>query len=113
MVSIADIRKEYQLRSLTEQDMHADPFQQFHQWWNEALHAKIEEVNAMTLCTSTPDGTPSARILLLKGLSEEGFVFFTNYQSAKGQEIEANPRVALVFFWKEVERQVRVKGIAQ
>jgi pyridoxamine 5'-phosphate oxidase len=112
-MSIADIRKDYQLRSLSETDVDPDPLKQFQHWWQDALTAKIEEVNAMTLATASSDGVPSARILLLKGLNEKGFVFFTNYNSFKGQQLAENPRASLVFFWKEVERQVRVTGIAE
>src|SRR5688572_4821261 len=112
-MSIADIRKDYQLKSLTESEVDPDPLKQFQHWWQDALHAKIEEVNAMTLATASPDGVPSARILLLKGLTPNGFVFFTNYNSYKGQQIAENPRACLVFFWKEVERQVRVTGLAE
>ena len=110
-MSISEIRKEYQLRSLSESDVDPDPLKQFQLWWQDALNAKIEEVNAMTLATASSDGVPSARILLLKGLSSTGFVFFTNYNSFKGQQLAENPRASLVFFWKEVERQVRVTGL--
>ena len=112
-MSIADIRKDYQLRSLSEKDVDPDPLKQFQHWWQDALNAKIEEVNAMTLATASPDGVPSARILLLKGLTSTGFVFFTNYNSFKGQQLAENPRASLVFFWKEVERQVRVTGLTE
>jgi pyridoxamine 5'-phosphate oxidase len=112
-MSIADIRKDYQLKSLTEAEVDPDPLKQFQHWWQDALHAKIEEVNAMTVATASPDGIPSARILLLKGLTSNGFIFFTNYNSYKGQQIAENPRACLVFFWKEVERQVRVTGLAE
>ena len=110
MHSIADIRKDYKLRSLDETDVVADPIKQFEKWWNEATHSNIEEVNAMTLATSTSAGRPSARIVLLKGFDEKGFVFFTNYNSHKAAEIAENAQVALVFFWKELERQVRIEG---
>lgn len=110
MTSIADIRKDYKLRSLTEADVSADPIVQFKAWWDEAIASAIEEVNAMTLATVSPEGRPSARIVLLKGFDENGFVFFTNYQSRKGKEMEENPHAALVFFWKELERQVRIEG---
>jgi pyridoxamine 5'-phosphate oxidase len=111
--SIADIRKDYQLQSLTENDVAPNPLDQFRHWWDDALRSKIEEVNAMTLATSSSDGIPSARILLLKGISEKGFIFFTNYNSYKGQQLAENPRACLVFFWKEIERQVRITGIAE
>lgn len=108
--SIADIRKDYRLLSLDEKDIDANPIKQFATWWNEAIESKVEEVNAMTLSTSTKDGKPSARIVLLKGFDERGFVFFTNYQSHKGKEISQNPFAALTFFWKEIERQIRIEG---
>lgn len=109
-MSIADIRKDYSLKTLNEADVFADPMQQFEKWWQEAIESKIEEVNAMTLATSTAEGKPSARIVLLKGIERNGFVFFTNYHSNKGNQIEENPFVSLVFFWKELERQIRVEG---
>lgn len=108
--TIADIRKEYKLKTLLEEDVKANPMDQFSLWWEEALNSKIEEVNAMTLATATPKGDPSARIVLLKGLTPEGFIFYTNYQSHKGRELAENPKAALIFFWKELERQVRVEG---
>lgn len=111
MSSIADIRKDYRLQSLSEQDVAADPLLQFRKWWDEAINAGIDEVNAMTLATATADGVPSARIVLLKGLSAAGFSFFTNYSSLKGNQLAENPRACLVFFWKELERQVRVTGL--
>ena len=110
---IADIRKDYKLQSLLETDISTDPFTQFGNWWNEAVKSDIEEVNAMTLATSTISGTPSARIVLLKAYTNEGFKFFTNYQSHKAKEMEQNPRVALVFFWKELERQIRIEGTVE
>src|SRR6266702_3608076 len=106
MNSIADIRKDYQQQSLTEKDVQQNPFDQFSSWWNEATHAAIDEVNAMTLATASPDGIPDARIVLLKGFDARGFVFYTNYESLKGRELAANPRACLVFFWKKLERQV-------
>jgi pyridoxamine 5'-phosphate oxidase len=109
-LKIADIRKEYKLRSLLEKDVDPDPVKQFQHWWNEALMSKIEEPNAMTLATSSNKGKPSARIVLLKGLSNDGFAFFTNYESRKGKELSQNPYASLLFFWKELERQVRVEG---
>src|SRR5690348_843796 len=104
--SIADIRKDYKLASLSEADVAPDPIVQFEYWWHEAVNSQIEEVNAMTLATASSDGLPSARIVLLKDFSAKGFAFFTNYQSYKGAHLEENPRAALVFFWKELERQV-------
>jgi len=110
---IADIRKDYSTRKLTEDSISADPIQQFRNWWNDAIKSEIDEVNAMTLATASSDGFPSARIVLLKGFTEEGFIFFTNYQSFKGTQLEENPKACLVFFWKELERQVRITGLVQ
>ena len=107
---IADIRKDYKQHTLNEADVAADPFEQLGRWWNDAIAAEVEEVNAMTLATASKDGIPSARIVLLKGYDEQGFVFFTNYESTKGKELMANPNAALVFFWRELERQVRIEG---
>lgn len=109
--SIADIRKEYKLQTLSENDVVKDPFGQFDKWWQEAIHAGIDEPNAMTLATASADGMPDARIVLLKGFNTQGFTFFTNYNSAKGMQLLENPRASLVFFWKELERQVRVSGL--
>jgi pyridoxamine 5'-phosphate oxidase len=108
--SIAAIRKVYQLESLLEKDLDPDPMRQFANWWQQALESKIEEPNAMTLATCSASGRPSARIVLLKGIENNGFVFFTNYLSRKGTEIHDNPFVSLLFFWKELERQVRIEG---
>ncbi len=113
MASLADIRKDYILHSLSEKDVAADPFRQFAIWWQEAETSGIDEVNAMTLATASAEGVPSARIVLLKGYDERGFVFFTNYESYKGKDILENPRACLVFFWKELERQVRITGIIE
>ena len=112
-VSIADIRKDYKLRSLDESDVAGNPIDQFTRWWDEAIKSNIDEVNAMTLATATKSGMPSARIVLLKGYDANGFIFFTNYESQKGKELAENPQVALVFFWKELERQVRIDGIIE
>lgn len=108
--AIAGIRKVYQLQSLLEKDADANPIKQFEIWWQHAIESKIEEPNAMTLATCTVSGKPSARIVLLKEINENGFVFFTNYLSRKGNEIEENPFVSLLFFWKELERQIRIEG---
>ena len=113
MSSIAEIRKDYKLKVLSEKDVTSDPFQQFEKWWNEALTSNIEEANAMTLATASNDGIPSARIVLLKGIDKRGFIFFTNYDSFKGQQLLENPRACLVFFWKELERQVRITGVVE
>jgi pyridoxamine 5'-phosphate oxidase len=111
MDSIATIRKDYKLQTLSEADSLKDPFEQFGKWWQEALASKIEEVNAMTLATASSDGVPSARIVLLKGFDDIGFKFFTNYNSFKGQQLIENPRACIVFFWKELERQIRITGL--
>ncbi len=109
-MGIADIRRDYKLQSLNEADVALNPIKQFTSWWDEAIGSNIDEVNAMTLATATIDGKPSARIVLLKGYNEAGFTFFTNYNSHKGQQIANNSFVALVFFWKELERQIRIEG---
>src|SRR4051812_46138950 len=111
--AIADIRKDYKLKSLLEQDVKSHPIEQFSEWWNEAVNSQIEEVNAMTLATATPGGFPSARIVLLKGFNYDGFKFYTNYQSHKARELAQNPVAALIFFWKELERQVRIEGTVE
>ncbi len=110
MHNIADIRKEYMLQSLQEGDAAGNAIKQFSTWWKDAINSDIEEVNAFTLATATPGGKPSARIVLLKGYDENGFVFFTNYESHKGNELAANPQGCMVFFWKELERQIRIEG---
>ena len=109
----AEIRGEYTRRALMESDMEPDPVRQFDTWWHEAVEAKIIEVNAMTLATASADGIPSARTVLMKGFSEKGFIFFTNYNSFKGQQLSENPKACLLFFWKELERQVRITGIVE
>lgn len=109
-MSIADLRREYTLASLDLADVAADPIVQFMHWFDEARRAELVEVNAMTLATCTRDGEPSARIVLLKEVTDRGFVFFTDYRSHKSLDLADNPRAALVFFWKEIERQVRISG---
>ena len=111
--SIADIRINYSRQNLLEADAAQDPIAQFAKWWKEAVESEILEVNAMTLATASTDGIPSARIVLLKDFSEKGFVFFTNYESFKGHQLADNPKACLVFFWKELERQVRITGLVQ
>ncbi len=110
MSSLSDLRKEYIRAGLDESDADADPIEQFRKWFDEALAADLHEPNAMTLATATPDGKPSARVVLLKGFDARGFVFYTNYEGRKGRELAENPRAALVFYWGELERQVRVEG---
>jgi len=107
---LATIRKDYRLQSLSEEDVDTNPIKQFEKWFQQALASGIEEPNAMTLATSTTDGKPSARIVLLKGIKDNGFVFFTNYESKKGKQIHDNPSAGIVFFWKELERQVTIQG---
>jgi len=109
-MAIVDLRKEYVLNGLSEAELDADPIRQFQAWFAQALAAGLAEPNAMTVATATPDGRPSARMLLIKAVDERGFVFFTNYESRKGQELAGNPYAALVFYWAELERQVRIEG---
>lgn len=111
--NIADIRKDYQLTVLDESAVGDDPFAFFAKWFAEAVASEAAEVNAMTLATVDEKNKPHARIVLLKGLDATGFVFFTNYNSAKGRHINANNAAALVFFWTELERQVRVEGVIE
>lgn len=110
MTSLADLRKTHARGSLTKSAVKPDPILQFKQWMDEALAADLPEANAMTLATVSADGQPSARIVLIKGVDARGFVFFTNYESHKGRDLEANPRAALLFHWVELERQVRIEG---
>lgn len=112
-VNIADIRKNYSQKKLSEKKADANPMKQFAKWWKQAAASKIDEVNAMTLATASQDGVPAARIVLLKGVDENGFIFFTNYESFKGQQLTENPKACLVFFWKELERQVRITGLVE
>lgn len=111
--SISDIRRDYMLKSFDESHAAGNPFDQFKEWWEEATSADIDEVNAMTLATVDANGKPAARIVLLKGYTHEGFIFFTNYESAKGQDLTINPNAALLFFWKELERQIRIEGTVE
>ncbi len=111
--NIADIRRDYSHKSLSESDVDANAIKQFEKWWHEAVNSKIDEVNAMTLATASLDALPSARIVLLKEVNEKGFVFFTNYESYKAQQLAENPKACLVFFWKELERQVRITGLIE
>ena len=107
---LTNLRNEYSAHGLRRADLHSDPLQQFGAWFAAALAADIRDVNAMSLATASPEGKPSVRIVLLKGFDERGFAFFTNYDSEKGQEIAANPQAALVFYWVQLERQVRISG---
>ncbi|HVO90781.1 MAG TPA: pyridoxamine 5'-phosphate oxidase [Casimicrobiaceae bacterium] len=106
----AQLRSEYRQATLDERDSDADPLRQFARWFDEAVAARLPEPTAMTLATATADGAPSARIVLLKGFDAGGFVFYTHYTSRKGRELAANPRAALLFYWIELERQVRIEG---
>lgn len=110
---IAAIRKDYSLYTLNETDVAPNPVDQFTRWWEHAEKSNIDEMNAMILSTSGSDNMPEARTVLLKAYDERGFVFFTNYNSAKSRQIEENPQSCLLFFWKELERQVRINGIAE
>ncbi|OLY91122.1 Pyridoxamine 5'-phosphate oxidase [Cnuella takakiae] len=111
--SIADIRKDYAALSLLETDVAADPITQFGTWWQQVLDSQVLEPNAMTLATASADGLPAARVVLLKNYNEQGFVFYTNYQSFKAMHLEENPKACLVFFWPELERQVRITGLVK
>ena len=113
MFNPADIRRDYKLQTLSEKDVADHPIRQFDKWWEQAINSKIDEVNAMTLATVSSDGQPSARIVLLKGYDDNGFVFYTNYNSRKGNELNNNNKACLVFFWKELERQIRIEGSIQ
>ena len=117
-IKIADLRQDYLLQSIDISDVSQNPFEQFEKWFHEAVKSEILEPNAMTIATATPEGKPSARIVLLKGLEfhnpemqEGGFVFYTNYDSKKGQEMTQNPHVALCFNWLDLQRQIRIEGI--
>ena len=110
MTSLAELRKNYSLGSLDVADINRNPFRQFDTWFQQAVDAQLPEPNTMTLATVDSRGRPSARIVLIKGVDERGFVFFTNYESRKGRELAANPYASLLFYWIELERQVRVEG---
>jgi pyridoxamine 5'-phosphate oxidase len=107
---LASLRKDYALKTLDERDVDRDPLRQFGVWMVEAIHAQVPEPTAMTLATADKAGRPAARIVLLKGVDPRGFVFYTNYESRKGRDLAENPRAAVAFMWKELERQVRVEG---
>ncbi|MGN6648983.1 pyridoxamine 5'-phosphate oxidase [Trinickia sp.] len=110
MTTLADLRKDYARGSLDETSVDADPIRQFDAWFKQALDARLPEPNTMTLATVDARGYPSARIVLIKGVDARGFVFFTNYESRKGLDLAANPHASLLFYWIELERQVRVEG---
>jgi pyridoxamine 5'-phosphate oxidase len=111
--AIADLRKEYSSETLLEKDVASEPIQQFQKWWDQAIETEILEANAMTLATASADGLPSARVVLIKDFDERGFVFYTNYKSYKAEQLEENPKACLVFYWKELERQVRIIGLVE
>ena len=113
MSSIADLRQEYTKHELSAETVSDNPIDQFREWFDQALEAEVEEPNAMTLATAGADGQPSARVVLLKGLDERGFIFYTNYDSQKGTELAQNPKAALVFWWEPLERSVRIEGEAE
>lgn len=110
---IAALRSEYAQMQLTKRSVQSDPMAQFSAWFDEAVAAQVKEANAMTLATVSEDGQPSARIVLLKGLEHGGLVFYTNYDSAKGAQMAANPKASVLFFWPELERQIRVEGVVE
>ncbi|PXX43187.1 pyridoxamine 5'-phosphate oxidase [Undibacterium pigrum] len=109
-MSVADIRTDYKKASLAEADVTSDPFSQFANWFDQALKADVAEPNAMSLSTVNAEGKPSSRIVLIKEFDQRGFSWFTNYDSAKGQDLDSNPHAALLFFWTALERQVRIEG---
>jgi pyridoxamine 5'-phosphate oxidase len=109
-VDLAQVRQEYMRESLDEADVAREPLAQFKIWFDEAVSSKVPMVNAMTLATTSPTGVPSARMVLLKGLDERGLVFYTDYNSRKAQELAANPRAALLFYWTDLEREIRIEG---
>ena len=111
--TIENLRREYSSKNLSEKDVAKDPIKQFGKWFKEAMDSDMYEPNAMTLSTTSIDRKPSARIVLLKGFDENGFIFYSNYLSAKGKEIAKNPVVALVFYWAELGRQVRIEGTVE
>ena len=110
---LASLRQEYTLEELTKRSVQDDPFAQFKLWFDEALKAELPEPTAMIQATSSADGTPSSRTVLLKGVDERGFIFYSNYKSHKGRDLDANPRASLLFFWPELQRQIRIDGVAE
>jgi pyridoxamine 5'-phosphate oxidase len=112
-MNVSDVRREYERAGLSEGELAADPVEQFRLWLDQAMAADPQEFTAMTLATADREGRPSARVVLLKGVDERGFVFYTNYESRKGRELQENPRAALVFYWGALDRQVRVEGTVE
>lgn len=111
MDNLGHYRKSYELHKLDREDLQDNPIVQFEQWYKDAEEVKVSEPNAMALATSTSDGHPSVRIVLLKGFGERGFAFYTNYESKKGQQLADNPNAALVFWWEKLQRQIRIEGV--
>jgi pyridoxamine 5'-phosphate oxidase len=109
-IDLADLRREYERHGLRRADLHHDPIEQFATWFSTAVNSALPDANAISLATATPDGRPSVRVVLLKSFDQRGFVFFTNYHSSKGRELEANPEAAFVVYWVQLERQIRVAG---
>ena len=109
-IDLAGLRREYETHGLRRADLHHDPVEQFATWFSTAVNSALPDANAISLATATPDGRPSVRVVLLKSFDQRGFVFFTNYQSSKGRELEANPEAAFVVYWVQLERQIRVAG---
>lgn len=107
---LANVRRDYSGKNLSVADVNKNPIIQFEEWFDEAIHSEIKDVTSMTLSTVSPEGRPSGRVVLLKGIENEEFVFYTNYNSEKGSHLEANPFAALTFYWKELDRQVRIEG---
>jgi pyridoxamine 5'-phosphate oxidase len=112
-LNLADLRREYTKNGLLESDVDKDPFRQFSTWFDQATKSGILEPNAMSHASVSPDGQPSIRIVLLKGVDEKGFIFFTNYESRKGKDMVSNPKSSLLFFWGELERQIRIEGVIE
>ena len=110
---LSGLRHEYDVHGLRRADLHSDPIEQFRAWFAAALTAEIRDVNAMSLATATPDGKPTVRIVLLKGVDRRGFSFFTNYDSEKGRQLDANPFAELAFYWVKLERQIRIRGAVE
>jgi pyridoxamine 5'-phosphate oxidase len=110
LLDVAALRREYETEGLRRADLASDPMEQFSIWFTAAVKAELPDANAMSLATATADGKPSVRVMLLKGFDETGFVFFTNYLSAKGRELDENPRAGLAFYWVQLERQIRISG---
>ena len=110
LLDVAALRREYETEGLRRADLASDPMEQFSIWFTAAIKAELPDANAMSLATATADGKPSVRVMLLKGFDETGFVFFTNYLSTKGRELDENPRAGLTFYWVQLERQIRISG---